>query len=60
VCSLASLGVDTTVDEVARRVALAAGEVLGATLEEVALSALDLPPGAETPARPTAPTEVPT
>jgi lipoyl(octanoyl) transferase len=42
VCSLASLGVDTTVDEVTDRVAAAAAEVFGATLEERTLDTLDL------------------
>ena len=40
VCSLASLGVDTTVAEVADRVEAAMAEVLGATLEPVSLDAL--------------------
>lgn len=35
VCSLASLGVDTTIDEVADAVAAATGEVLAATLEPI-------------------------
>jgi lipoyl(octanoyl) transferase len=60
VCSLASLGVDTTMAEAADRVALAAGEVLGATLEEVSLSALDLPPGPDAPDPSAPPIEVPT
>ena len=41
VCSLAQLGVATDVDDVARRVVRAAGEVLDATLEEVHLDELD-------------------
>jgi lipoyl(octanoyl) transferase len=57
VCSLASLGVDAPLHEVADRVATAAGEVLGATLDDVPLVALDLP-GSDAPAPP-APTEVP-
>jgi lipoyl(octanoyl) transferase len=40
VCSLASLGVDTTVDEVADRVESAMAEVLGATLQSAPLRAL--------------------
>jgi lipoyl(octanoyl) transferase len=62
VCTLASLGVDTTVDEVADRVAAAAAEVLRATLEDVPLAALELPtvPVAPVAAAATAPpTEVP-
>jgi lipoyl(octanoyl) transferase len=59
VCSLASLGVTASVAEVADRVVAAAGEVLGATLEEVPLAALDLPSttAGSVPAHP--PTEVP-
>jgi lipoyl(octanoyl) transferase len=60
VCSLASLGVTASVAEVSDRVVAAAGEVLGATLEEVPLAALGLPstsPAPSAPARP--PTEVP-
>jgi lipoyl(octanoyl) transferase len=49
VCSLASLGVDTSVDEVCGRVADAAADLLGATLEEVPLAALGL--GADRPDR---------
>lgn len=40
VCSLASLGVDVTVDEMADRVDAAIAEVLGATLEPTSLDAL--------------------
>jgi lipoyl(octanoyl) transferase len=58
VCSLASLGVRATLDEVTDRVVAAAGEVLGATLEDVPLAALDLPSASDVPAVP-APTEVP-
>jgi lipoyl(octanoyl) transferase len=49
VCSLASLGVDTSVDEVCGRVTDAAADLLGATLEEVPLAALGL--GAARPDR---------
>lgn len=42
VCSLADLGVTTTVDEVADRVATAVSTVFGATLELTTLDALDL------------------
>ena len=42
VCSLASLGVDTTVAEVADRVQAAVTEVFGATLEPTTLDALGL------------------
>jgi lipoyl(octanoyl) transferase len=61
VCSLASLGVTAPMTEVTDRVVAAAGEVLGATLEEVPLAALGLPstPPAST-ASPHPPTEVPT
>jgi lipoyl(octanoyl) transferase len=43
VCSLASLGVDTTVHEVAGRVTAAAADLFGATLEQRALDSLALP-----------------
>jgi lipoyl(octanoyl) transferase len=59
VCSLASLGVRATLGEVADQVVAAAGEVLGATLEDVPLAALGLPSAPDAPAVPT-PTEVPT
>jgi lipoyl(octanoyl) transferase len=59
VCSLASLGVTASVDEVTDRVVAAAGEVLGATLEEVPLAALDLPSTAPASAPTHPPTEVP-
>jgi lipoyl(octanoyl) transferase len=43
VCSLESLGVRTTVDEVSGRVAAATAELFGATLEQVPLTELGLP-----------------
>jgi lipoyl(octanoyl) transferase len=60
VCSLASLGVAASIAEVSDRVVAAAGEVLGATLEEVPLAALGLSSAAPAPSAPTRPpTEVP-
>ena len=41
VCSLASLGIDTSVDEVADQVVAAVGEVFGATLETATLDDLE-------------------
>jgi lipoyl(octanoyl) transferase len=44
VCSLRSLGVETSLDEVSDRLVAAAGEVFGVTLVERTLASLELPP----------------
>jgi lipoyl(octanoyl) transferase len=44
VCSMATLGVDTTVDAVAARIEAAVADVLGATLEACTVTDLELPP----------------